>query len=372
MATSANTEFDVESFRSLTKLAEESSQELERTRRELTEINVLIKQTTSEMERANTRATEIANKLREVESATDNYTRAEIREVYAAAQEAEMRLFLMKGQLEQLEYKRQSLERYETQFRNVVEVTTSILDATEKGAIPTSTTNEELINTRDPLIKTRPFDHDMGNIIDAQEDERQRIARRIHDGPAQDLANLILRAEICERLLASEPEIAVSELAGLKSMVVDTLREIRQFIFDLRPMILDDLGLVPTLRRHVESLAARSGTSIKLSISGPERRLPTQMEIALFRITQEAIDNSVIHGKATEILVTIEISDGVIRLAIADNGTGFDVSKVLSAAKATGLYGLAGMKERVQAIGGKISVDSNPGQGTTLSVEAPL
>lgn len=371
MSTSSNATIGAESLRALAELARSGHEELDRTRRELAEINVLIKQTTSEIERVSSRTTDATNKLREAETAVDNYTRAEIRDIYAAAKEAEMRLFLMKGQLEQLEYKRDSLQRYEARLQHFVGVTQGILDATDKSIL-LAAADSLPVRAVDRPLRSRPVDQDMGKIIDAQEDERQRMARQIHDGPAQDLANLILRAEICERLLANDPEAAKSELAGLKTMVTNTLHETRQFIFDLRPMILDDLGLVPTLRRYIESLTTRTSASINLSASGTEGRFPSHMEIGLFRIAQEALDNAITHAKANEIHVTVEADNGFIRLTVEDDGTGFDVEKVSSGPKATGLYGIAGILERARSLGGKISIDSKQGQGTRVSAEVPF
>lgn len=348
----------------LRELAHDTQRELEVIGSEGAEINLLIKQTNSEVDRLAARASEASSRLREAEMTSDTYTRAEIRDLYAAVQEAEMRLFMMKGQLEQLEYKRESLDRYQKRLRRVVEVAQSVLDQAGQilGPAPAVEAAEN------PL---RSVSQDIGKIIDAQEDERQRMARQIHDGPAQALANLILRAEICERLLENDPGEAKSELADLKNLVANTLRETRQFIFDLRPMILDDLGLVPTVRRHVDAVSGRTDTSIDVSVSGSERRLPAHVEIGLFRIIQEALDNAIAHARAKSIQISIELAEAAVRLGVDDDGVGFDVDQPLAPAKSSGLHGIREMQERAHSLGGKIRLDSGPGQGTRLHVEVP-
>ena len=126
---------------------------------------------------------------------------------------------------------------------------------------------------------------DAGNALrQAQEDERLRVSRQIHDGPAQTMTNLVLRAEICERMLDMDTTRAKAELSGLKSAVNTTLQETRRFIFDLRPMILDDLGLEPTLRRYVQQFAEDYKIEAGVTINGLNGRLPIPQEVAVFRI----------------------------------------------------------------------------------------
>jgi two-component system sensor histidine kinase DegS len=172
--------------------------------------------------------------------------------------------------------------------------------------------------------------------------------------------------------MSADPTTAKSELAELKDRVAITLGDTRQFIFDLRPMILDDLGLIPTLRRHMESLANRTGVNSNMTVSGIEGRLPAQVEIALFRIAQEALENAVTHGKADSVQVNLEYVDGLLRLTIEDNGSGFAASEVLSASSASGLYGITGMRERANMLGGDLYLDSTSGKGAKVRAEIPI
>ena len=127
------------------------------------------------------------------------------------------------------------------------------------------------------------------SIIEAQEQERLRLSRQMHDGPAQSLTNLVLQAEICERLFDRDPDRARIELAELKNNVVSTFKSVRGFIFDLRPMMLDDLGLVPTMRRYVEGVTDSGFAGLTLHITGKERRLAPHKEVTIFRVIQTLI-----------------------------------------------------------------------------------
>jgi two-component system sensor histidine kinase DegS len=209
----------------------------------------------------------------------------------------------------------------------------------------------------------------LGQVIQAQEDERLYVSRQIHDGPAQTMTNLVLRAEICERLLDIDPARAKSELIGLKNVVNTTLQDTRRFIFDLRPMILDDLGLEPTLRRYVQQFTDKFKIEVGVTINGMNGRLPSQIEVAIFRIVQEALTNVAKHAHATHAQVSLDMNGDVIGVNIEDDGSGFnaDDSK-LSNPK---FRGLATMRQRVEMFGGQLSIDTSPGKGTRISTNLP-
>lgn len=210
-------------------------------------------------------------------------------------------------------------------------------------------------------------------IIKMQEDERKRVAREIHDGPAQDLANIVLKAEICERLFAAErnDELLV-ELQDLKSAVKRGLNEIRKIIHNLRPMVLDDLGLIPAVKRLVEETQEQSDIEINLTIIGRESRLDSAVEIALFRVIQEAVNNSRKHAHATKINVKMEFLPEQINAVIEDNGIGFNMDSLNKKLASGNHFGLYGMRERIQLLAGKFSIRSSTGAGTRISIMIPL
>lgn len=209
-------------------------------------------------------------------------------------------------------------------------------------------------------------------IILAQEEERKRIAREIHDGPAQSLANIVLRTEIAERmLLKKEFEMVQEELIDLKSQVRSGLEELRKIIFNLRPMALDDLGLVPTLRKFVQDFEEKSKIHTIFELIGKEIRMPSAMEAAIYRLVQEAFSNVSKHANATYVSLEISYNPKIITLTIKDNGVGFQVGIVDQPASRNSHFGLIGMKERVELVEGRMDIDSNIGQGTKIMIEIP-
>lgn len=206
-------------------------------------------------------------------------------------------------------------------------------------------------------------------IIKAQEEERLRVSREIHDEPAQVMANVIFKAELCERLIDTDVERAREELKALQEQVRKCLKETRKIIFNLRPMTLDDLGLAPTVRRLLDSIKERTSIITEIKILGEEKRLVSHIEISLFRIIQEALKNSEKHGKATVIKVVIEFRYNFISAIIEDNGCGFGVT---AEEENHDNIGLIAMRERAELLGGEINIKSEPGNGTKVYVKVPI
>ncbi|MDQ2087642.1 sensor histidine kinase [Herbivorax sp. ANBcel31] len=210
-------------------------------------------------------------------------------------------------------------------------------------------------------------------IIKAQEEERQRVARDIHDGPAQSMSNAIMKAEICERLVESEPVKTKSELKNLKFVVRNTLRDVRRIIYDLRPMSLDDLGLIPTLQRHIETYQEESDTIVVFKTRGFFKDLKPIISLTVFRLVQEAISNVKKHANAKNVTINLEFLKRELTLNISDDGRGFDASvmTVKNESDNSG-FGLFSMKERVELLGGNFEIDSAIGEGTNISIDVPL
>jgi len=210
-------------------------------------------------------------------------------------------------------------------------------------------------------------------IILAQEDERRRIAREIHDGMAQTLANVVLRSEIAERLLAKEDYTVVKEeLQSLKGQVRGGLEEVRKMIFNLRPMALDDLGLVPTLRKYAQDFEEKTRIRTKFDFKGRETRLPSGMEVAIFRLIQEAFSNVLKHSKATFVELEITYGTDQINIKFVDNGVGFHVEKTEQKIAKGNNFGILGMRERLDLLEGSMEITSSPGDGTKIRMEIPI
>lgn len=206
-------------------------------------------------------------------------------------------------------------------------------------------------------------------IIQAQEEERRRVAREIHDGPAQAMANVVFRAEVCERLIDSDLERAKAELNDLQEQIRYVLKETRKIIFGLRPMTLDDLGLVPTLKRVVDTMKDRTGVIPEIKILGDETRLDPHIEVGLFRTVQEALTNVEKHAKASLVWVRLDYQPAGITAIVEDNGQGFDPDLDRSGGES---FGLMGMQERITLLGGDFAVKSAKGKGTKVLIKVPL
>ncbi|WP_040713589.1 sensor histidine kinase [Paenibacillus curdlanolyticus] len=211
-------------------------------------------------------------------------------------------------------------------------------------------------------------------IILAQEEERKRIAREIHDGPAQGLANLVLRMEIAERMIVKQEfEMVQHELIDLKAQVRTGLEEIRKIIFNLRPMALDDLGLVPTLRKYVQDFEEKTRIRTTFETIGREVRLPSAMEAGIYRLVQEAFTNVMKHANATFVSLEMTYQAQLVKICVVDNGVGFQVEPSEAKTEQPGShFGLIGMKERVELLEGRMEIESAKDQGTKITIHIPV
>ncbi|MGI8609525.1 MAG: sensor histidine kinase [Candidatus Dormibacteria bacterium] len=226
--------------------------------------------------------------------------------------------------------------------------------------------------------RLRPADEEAATFRNASrqvfqiiEEERMRIARDMHDGPAQSMSNLVLQAEILERLV-HKPEAILAELQDFKNSVRSALDETRQLIFDLRPMTLDDLGLVPTLRKYIKEYSDKHGMNVRFNVVGEERRLPGNIEGTMFRIIQEALTNVQKHAQSTSTEVTLNLSHERVLTLIRDDGQGFDVPKIEASLARNRNLGLISMRERAELERGSLVLKSHPGKGTEIRVEFKL
>ena len=209
-------------------------------------------------------------------------------------------------------------------------------------------------------------------IIKAQEEERYRVSREIHDGPAQDLANLIFQSSICERLIDVKPEEAKEGLQELRRQIRGCLTDVRQIIFDMRPMSLDDLGLVPALRQLLLKLRERGVLQASFQVDGRERTLEKHVEVSVFRILQEALNNVHRHSGVDKAKVRLLFTESHLSVLVVDEGKGFDMDEAEARrqeGEGSGHFGMLGMAERAHIIGADLSVVSAPGKGTRVHLK---
>jgi signal transduction histidine kinase len=205
-------------------------------------------------------------------------------------------------------------------------------------------------------------------VTQAQEEERLRIARELHDETAQELVHLARKLEQLRN--AADPSLAQA-IEGLVSMTRSTLQAVRRYSRDLRPSVLDDLGLLAAIEMVIEDTSQRLPGGARLEVTGKPRRLDGPAELALFRLTQEALRNIEKHANATSATVELDFSGQEIKLSVTDDGRGFSPAKNISQLVRAGKLGLLGMKERAELVGGSFELRSDPGRGTQVVARVP-
>lgn len=213
-------------------------------------------------------------------------------------------------------------------------------------------------------------------VLRALEEERKRIARELHDETSQSLTNLVIRLEMLMESVdeangdAGRAQLR-QDLGRLRDMATMALAETRRLTFDLRPTILDDLGLVPAIRWLLKNKLEPFGVRADLEVTGFEGRLPDDVETTLFRMVQEALSNVIRHAAATKVRVVLKEGREGLSASVEDNGVGFDVRSIKPNDPHGRGLGLFGMRERVELVGGTLEVDSVPGRGTRVLARIP-
>jgi two-component system sensor histidine kinase DegS len=321
--------------------------ELDRIRQQSKEIRLLIEQSRSELEKMKQRQASEAMRLKQIQASFDSVPREDIRRAFESSMDAQQRLFAMSGQLERLQAQQGVLDEYAKTLEVIHDsLRLNSPEGKEAGPAPKS-------------VAIR--------IIDAQEAERLRLSRLMHDGPAQVLSNFILQAEIAARLFDVDPSRAKEELSNLKTSANSTFQRIRNYIFELRPMMLDDLGLIPTIRRYLDAFKEQGTQEVTFNFTGTERRIPSHVEVVMFRAIQQLVGLARDQGQATKIKATLDLDDTKARVVMEYDGKILDEE---SGGQADGL-GLIALRERVEMIGGSFEYSAKAGQGTNVVIDIP-
>ena len=349
-------------------IAENTRTEVEQVSGELADVNgqlIAIIERVDKLELAEKKA---RMRLAAVSKDFNRYTEHDIKTAYETAYNLQIELIQLREKEKLLQYRRNhlkiSLRRLQTTLQKAEKLISQV------GAVLTYLSGD----LQDLSIKINEVQQTQQmalSIIRAQEEERKRVAREIHDGPAQSMANIVLRAEYCLKLLDKEPDKIHDELLGLQKIVMLCLQEIRKIIFDLRPMVLDDLGLAPALKRYFATYQEQYGLEIEFLFLGHQRRLESTVEVALFRIIQEAVNNIKKHAGVDCALVKMEMLPDKVTVSIRDQGKGFVLSAIQDNKERQG-YGLVGISERVQLLNGEMKINTAPGKGTSIQIVIPL
>ena len=351
----------------LFRLETDVRNEYDRCYRQLLDIRIRIDSVIEEVDSLENESRNLRNHLMVVNRDYHRYSKEAIKEAYDDAH-AKMVELMRKRETEKIlrlqrDHLEQNLKTLENAKKRSEELISSI-------SMALRLLNNDLAGAFRQLDEVKNLQSLGVSIIRAQEEERRRVARDIHDGPAQSFANIVMRAEFCLKLMDVNPDQVRDELQDLMLLVRGSLEDVRKIIFDLRPMSLDDLGLLSALKRYVEQYMDDYSIHVELNVIGRERRVDSSLEIALFRIVQESLTNVRKHSGAPEVVIKIEYREDKLNLLVRDNGCGFHVEKV-KAEKQDVSFGLTGMGERVQLLKGRFEVKSEPGKGTQILVSIP-
>lgn len=346
-------------------ISEQSRQGYEEMKDELEDVRLNISAVIKNGDLLEDKTRAARRRLAEVSGSFNSYSELQIRQSYENANNLQLQLSANRSEEKKYRQKRDRLQRRLQTLLQTIERAERLVNQLN---ITMNYLSSDLEAVEDAFEKPQ-LNHDYSlRIIEAQEEERKRLSREIHDGPAQMMANVLLRSDLIERTYREKgPELAFKEISSLKEMVRHALTEVRRIIYDLRPMALDDLGLVPTLRKYLETTEGYNpATRLSFESNGTERRLPSSFETSIFRLVQEAISNAIRHGKASAIEVKMEWLKEQVSISVSDNGTGFDQSIVKNQS-----FGLLGMKERIDLINGDFIINSSLGEGTILMFQIP-
>ncbi len=346
----------------LSAMLEEFQREKAATLEQRKEIGVLVRQTVAEIDRLAQVNREIPAQIRQLEANLEAFPRAEIQRIHSAAREAQMRQFMMQSQLEQLRSREANLERVAELLDRILLVVDRLLVRRASAGASSSLL----------AVAAGPDGRYAEAALQSIELAHQRISRQLQDRAAQALTDLILRAQVCQRLLEMDPEKTKEEMAGLKEAASVALRSIRQLFYDLLPPALEELGLVAALERYVETAHSSEKLRIDLQVAGQVRRLPQKTELAVFRILQEALTNAARHSGAGRAEIRLRFEPGQLIATVADEGRGFDVTQALIEADQKPQSGLSDMQLRAELIGGTLEIGSKSGAGCMISLAVPV
>jgi len=351
-------------------LLSEVRTEYERITARLRELQSLIEQSQQEVKRLQQRSVDVNTQLNRLEANFDNVPRPDIKVIYNNALDIKGRLLTMQGQLEKVQQDRSQLESFSTILKQVLDRLEGISPQAFASSGVVRSPNAPRGTGTGPLSNTT-----IVRIVETQESERQRLARQLHDGPAQSLTNFILQAEICQRLFDRNPDRAVEELGNLKTAASTTFQKVRDFIFDLRPMMLDDLGLVPTVRRYTTAFAEKNNMEIELTVAGDEhRRVEPHAEVTVFRGIQEVLGYAKEFAGSTRIEIMLDVAgDDEIRTTMDFNGKSIDeVENTPELSNQSGrVFSLNTLKERIELVGGTVDIMSSEGESNKIDFNIP-
>ena len=305
-------------------------------------------------------------RLMEVSKRFDTMTEEKIKEAYDTAQALQIKLQEARQRENYLKLRRQEIENQIRQYRSINKKAESLLNSTSVALKLMQGSADKLIGTIEQVNRKNQLEL---WIVETQEAERRKIARELHDGPAQSLASMLIRLDLIMRMIPEDAIQVRHELQNLKTIGAESLTDVRSIMYDLKPTLMHEQGLASTLQEYFNEYEAKYDFLIDYVVFGQQRQLDLALEVGLFRLVQEAITNVRKHAGVNKALVKLEDRGSMLTLVIKDEGCGFDPNEI---GKQRESYGIMGMKERVQLFGGELQILSRPEEGTQIIIKVPL
>lgn len=344
----------------------------EESRRQLIELRAELERTEKEISRAimeggrlSASALAAREKLQHVSIHFADYTRDEVSEAYQSAHEVQLGFMLNSTKIRQLNDQKLHLENRIRTYEESIERSDHLVGHVN---VVTKYLTSDLKDVGPALETAKMQKHFSMKVLEAQEEERKRLSREIHDGPAQMMANLVMQLGLVERVFNDKGmDAGLDQLSFTKELARQTLSEIRRIVYDLRPMVLDDFGLVPALHKYVRKMQEyHPDIRFTFESNGIMDRMAQGIEVPVFRLTQEAVTNAIKHSGADVIDVRIEVCENWLRTTVTDDGSGFDPSEAGDSS-----FGIQGMTERVALLKGELEIKTEKGNGTEVVLTLP-
>lgn len=354
------------------EIANEAKTEWEELESKLETLKNAVRSAVDEVDQLYIAEKESRKKLMTVSKNFKVYTQEDIRKAYDHTKDLQVKLALSKEREQNFKNERFALELRIRKMRSTLERADYLVShvAVAMNYLMTSLMN--ISNTLEEMQKRELIGV---QVVMAQEEERQRLARDIHDGPAQSLTNVVLKCELCEKYIETDVNLAKQEIKDLKKTVRSTLKDIRDIIYDLRPMSLDDLGLLPTLQGYITKFTHDTDISIEMDSNNLDIELEPVIEVAIFRIIQESLTNVKKHSKTAKAKITIGVVNNHIEVKIIDFGVGFYYERRQKEKINTQFnngFGIHSMRQRAELLKGKLFIESMLGRGTTVTFLVPV
>ncbi|TCI39255.1 sensor histidine kinase [Exiguobacterium sp. SH1S4] len=351
-----------ESKEEIVRITENSANEYSSIQTELKELTQKIEFHIKESERLDLLVKAAKNKLVQVSKKFHIHSEQEIREAYELANQMQLERFLIQKEEMVSQQRRNDLERRLLVLQDTMERADRLVS---RVSVVLNFLRDDLQQEYSDMMKKQEM---AISVFEAAERERRHLAREMHDGPAQSLAHILIRADLIEKTFDRRgKDEAFAELHELKRLIRGALVDVRRLIYDLRPMSLDDLGFLPTLERYLHQTEEYTAIKTRLNYRGNRTRLSEKLEINVFRLVQEAVQNAIKHSKTTEIIVNVEQALDVIHIHVRDHGVGFVPSMIGQES-----FGIVGMRERIELVNGSINIDSEIGKGTVVRMSIPI